>query len=153
MKIWMWTLRVHGSQKYANYGNYGEKGSFFLALFWFLHTRLGRGARDWGQMLTTLVILRTLRTLVLSLPLSHPRAFLSFFPSWLSNKRVIVKCYVNSSEVVPSFTTRLWHPFLTILFPPDPGSNWTSFAQTRSFTHSEPSWISIFIVLEVCRPP
>lgn len=70
MKIWMWTLRVHGSQKYADYGNYGEKGSFFLALFWFLHTRLGRGARDWGQMLTTLVILRTLRTLVLSLSCS-----------------------------------------------------------------------------------
>ena len=36
----------------------GKKG-LSLGLFFLLHTRLGRGARDWGEMLTTLVILRT----------------------------------------------------------------------------------------------
>lgn len=85
MKIWMWTLRVHGSQKYTNYGNYGEKGSFPWLFFSLSHTRLGRGARDWGQMLTTLVILRMLlRTLVLSPSLSLSKGS-SFFLSLLDS--------------------------------------------------------------------
>lgn len=81
MKIWMWTLRVHGIQKYANYGNYGEKGSSWRPFFSVSHTRLGRGARDWGQMLTTLVILRTLlRTLVLSPSLSLSKGLFFSLP-------------------------------------------------------------------------
>ena len=38
LKIWMSTLRVHG-QKYVNYGNYGEKGSFPLAFSFRFRTR------------------------------------------------------------------------------------------------------------------
>lgn len=64
----------------------GKKGLFLGPFFSLSHTRLGCGARDWGQMLTTLVILRTLlRTLYscplslsLSLPLIQGLVFLSF---------------------------------------------------------------------------
>lgn len=65
----------------------GKKGLFLGLFFSLSHTRLGRGARDWGQMLTTLVILRMLlRTLVLSLPLSFSLSKgLSFFLSLLDS--------------------------------------------------------------------
>lgn len=110
MKIWVWTLRVHGFQKYRNYGNYGETGSFSWPFFSFSHTRLGRGARDWGQMLTTLVILRTLlRTLALSLPLSLYPKGLPFFLSLLDSP--IRECDLQVLRQLergsPFFTTRL----------------------------------------------
>lgn len=64
--------------------NYGKKGSFSW-LFFVSHTRLGRGARDWGEALTTLVIHRTatlpdLHSLPRDISLfqpTHPSAFYS----------------------------------------------------------------------------
>jgi hypothetical protein len=83
----------------------GKQGLFPWPFFSFSHTRLGRGARDWGQMLTTLVILRTSVLCILSLSLSHVSSL--SFPLNSPIREVILKVLRQlESEVVPSFTTR-----------------------------------------------